>query len=210
MPITTTLLAAANELLLNVGEQGVGDLGSSVGRKAAVAFQRALRFVSQLHSWSHLTANVTTPTWIGATAALPPVAEVYAVSLRQYMLSSTSYDRLYDHLIRTSPLLIGTPQYWSRSGSNVLVYPEPVGLDKPLVVFRVLRQPVTPLLAADSFTLPDDFYDAVQTYAEMLLHRNHTTDAAAAQACAADFELRIHMLRSRETSQPVSNLGMLT
>lgn len=204
-----TLLDSVNELLLNVGEQQVANLSGTVARKAALSVQRAIRFVANLHNWTFLNTVISTANWVNENAVLPPLQEVFAVSLDQYVLRSIAYDTLYEQDIRNNSA-IGVPLYFSRTASGVAVYPEPRTLDKPRVQFRVALAPTVPIVGGDNFTLPPDVYDAVMTYAEVLMHRNHTTDMGAMQACASDFELRIHMLRSRYSSQRTANMGMLT
>lgn len=207
---TQTLLTAVNETLLNIGESRQGDLSSAVGVKGRLAMQKAIRFVGMLHNWRYLSAVISTANWVNDYAQLVPIQNLYEVTLDQQVLRSVPEDTLYGYAARTAFTPSVAPQYYSLTGQGVRVYPSPLTIDKPRVLFRVLLLPQVPQLAADNFTIPDDIYDAIQTYAEMLLHRNHTTDIAAMQACASDFELRIHMLRSRHTSQTVSNMGMLT
>lgn len=204
---TLTLLAACNEALLNVGENEVTDLASPVGKKARLAVQNAIRTISTMHNWLHLQAVVSANSWVNGYAVLPAIEEVYNVTLRNDVLESASADMLYNYAVR-NPMTGSTPMWYARAGENrVLVYPEPSVTDKPLVQFRVMLQQSVPQLGSDSFTLPDDVYDLVAVYAQMLLHRNHTTDSVAMQACASEYEMRLHMIRSRDASQVVGSMG---
>lgn len=205
---TTSLLIACNEVLLNVGELEVSDFTTPVGKKARLAYSSAIRAVSSLHAWQHLQATVSALSWNveGDTATLTPIQELYSVSLGTDVLRSVGFDELYERDIRIAAT--ATPLYYARAEQNsVLLYPTPSVADRPNLKFRVLLQPTVPSLPGDNFTLPDDFYDLVHIYAQMLMHRNHTTDLQAAQACQSEFELRTHMVRTRQTSQVVGNMG---
>lgn len=206
---TTTLLAACNEVLINIGEAEVTDLASPVGKKVRLAMQNAIRTVGTMHNWLYLqtTVSVVFANWLAGVAVLPPIQEVYTVWLGNDIIKPQPADQLNEALIK-NPMAGSQPLYYSRVGENkVLVYPEPSTANKPLVQFRVLLAPQVPSLAADTFTLPDDVYDIVSIYAQMLMHRNHTTDMQAMQACASEFEMRMHMLRSRDQSEVVSTMG---
>ncbi|UZV39959.1 tail tubular protein A [Leptolyngbya phage LPP-1] len=205
---TTSFINACNEVLLNVGELELSDFTTPVGRKAQIAYQRAIRAVSSLHAWQHLMSTVSALSWnvVGDIATLTPIQELYSVTLGTDVLRSVGFDELYERAARLATT--STPLYFSRAGQNeVLLYPAPSVAERANLLFRVMRQPTVPALPNDNFTLPDDFYDLVSIYAEMLMHRNHTTDIQAMQACQAEFELRTHMIRSRQTSQVVGNMG---
>lgn len=203
---TQTLLQACNETLLNIGELEQSDLSTPVGKKVRLSTISAIRAVSSLHAWQHLQATITATSWSGATATLAPIQELYSVALGTEVLHSVGFDELWERSQRIPAT--ATPLYFARAEQNtVLVYPNPTTAEQAAMRFRVLLQPATPNVASDSFTLPDDFYDLVQTYSQMLMHRNHTADAAAMEACSREFELRTHMVRTRQTSQVVGNMG---
>lgn len=206
---TTTLLAACNDALLNVGELEQLDLSTPVGKKARLTIRSAISAVSSLHAWQHLQATISATSWSGATATLAPIQELYSVALgltAPSVLRSVGFDELWERSQRIPAT--ATPLYYARAEQyTVLLYPTPNATEQAAARFRVLLQPTIPSLAADSFTLPDDFYELVQIYAQMLLHRNHTTDATAMEACSREFELRTHMVRTRQTSQVVGNMG---
>lgn len=207
MTLTTTLLAACNEVLLNVGEMEVVDLTSPPARKARLALQKSIRTVGDMHNWSYLLQVVSTTNWVGNVATLVPIQEIYGASLKTTVLASVDADALFDYTASTD-FPPGTPEMFAKVGDNrVAVYPEPLADDKPLVLFRVLLQPSTPSLATDSITMPADIYDLVTTFAEYLMHRNHTTDSGSAAECLKEFELRLHMLRTRDTTQQTANIG---
>lgn len=205
---TTTLLNTCNEVLLNVGETEQLDFSTPVGKKARLAVRSAISAVSSLHAWQHLQTTILATSWVGATATLVPIQELYSVALGTDVLRSVGFDELWERAQRIPAT--ATPLYYSRAEQNtVLVYPNPTAAEQLAMRFRVLLQPTIPSLAADSYTLPDDFYELVGIYAQMLLHRNHTTDATAAEMCSREFEMRTHMVRTRQTSQVVGNMGGL-
>ena len=207
---TATLLAACNELLLQVGEIEVTALLSPPARKARLALQSSIRFVSQLHPWQHLQATLSPLSWVGGVATFAPLADVYQAFCNGYVISAAKAPSLLEKA-NVAPSVTGTPQYYAQWGDNsVLFYPTPSASDKLLTTIIALTTPTVPSLDTDSFTLPDEFYDAVMTYAQYLMHRNHTTDMQAAQQSLSDFELRIHMLRSRQAGHSVTFMGMLT
>lgn len=204
---TTTLLTACNEILLNVGETETSDLSAPHARKAKLAVQKALRSVASLHNWTYLQKVIQPSAWLNGYATIVPCQDVYSVSVGTNLLVSVDIDSLYERAVKL-PALNGTPTHFSRvDETTVLVYPEPSVDEKAILTMRVLLQQQVPELADDEFSLPVDVYDCVMIYAEMLMHRNHTTDSSAMQQCSQEFEMRLHNLRSRDTSQVVSNMG---
>lgn len=206
---TTTLLAACNEVLLNVGEIEVSALTSPVAKKAKLAFRNALLFTSNLHHWYHLRAKLTPLSWVGAVATFTPFQDVYGAYYNTEILRSATSQGLLDRGVGVA--MSGPPLYYAQYGDNALLfYPTPTLAAQALITIDSLLSPTIPSLDADVIVLPDEFYHVVQTRAEYLMHRNHTTDAQAAQQTLADYELQVHMLRSRQAGQPVSNFGMNT
>ncbi len=204
---TTTLLEACNEVLLNVGETEVPDLSAPHAKKARLSIQRALRSVASLHNWTYLQKVIQPSSWLNGYATIVPCQDIYTVSLRTDLLLSAGIDELYDRAVRF-PNLDGTPTHFSRvDETTIFVYPQPSVVDQADIMLRVLLQQQVPQLAGDDFSLPVDVYDCIMIYAEMLMHRNHTTDSAAMQQCSQEFEMRLHNLRSRDSSQVVFNMG---
>lgn len=206
---TTTLLAACNEVLLNVGEIEVSALTSPVAKKAKSAFRSALTFTSNIHHWDHLRSTVSPLSWSGSSATFTPFQEVYGVQYGTFILYPASAQGVRNWGVTAN--FTGDPRYYAQYGNNVLrFYPTPTVAIQALITADVLLSPTIPVADADAIVLPDEFFELVQVRAQHLMHRNHTTDAQAAQQTLADFELMAHMLRSRQAGQPVSNFGMNT
>lgn len=205
---TTTLLAAANELLLSVGEMEAPDFAFPPAKKARNSILSAIRFTSMLHDWEHLRVALAPLSWVGGVATFAPHSRVISMLCGSYTVRPVKVDSL----LRINALTAYTGQpmmYAPYSAESYLFHPTPTAANKLLISLFAVTSPTTPSLPADTLTLPDDFYDAVQTYAQYLMHRNHTADNQAAQLALQDFELRVHMMRTREGSSP-SNIGMLT
>lgn len=204
---TLTLLQACNQVLLNVGETEVPELTSPPARKARLSVQRAIRSVASLHNWTYLQKVIQPSAWLNGYATVVPTQDVYTASVGTTILRSADIDALYEQSVK-APVVSSTPTHFSRvDETTIFFYPEPSVAERDSIRLRVLLQQQVPQQAGDSFTLPDDVMDCVMIYAEMLMHRNHTTDSAAMQQCSQEFEMRLHNLRSRDSSQTVGNMA---
>ena len=203
-----TLLETANEALIQVGEREVATLTSAIGKKARLAVRNAQQFIGTLHQWRHLRASVTTTpaAFTGDTASIAPFSRVFrgyvgTLALQNLNLNSISYK------VNTSPLT-GSPVYYSiKTESKVQFYPSPTVTDQSKILLDVLLKPTIATNATDTLEGPDDYVALVGLYAQVILHRTHTTDLAAAEATAREFETRVHMYRSLNVIQSVSFIG---
>lgn len=198
-----TLLELANEVLLQVGEHPVSDFTSPVALKAKLACQLSLQFCSTLHGWMFLRQTVSTSNWVNGVATIVPFQKIYSVSLYTNILSCQRL-RALKQLNTRSPY-ISNPTYYSICGQDqVLLYPEPVLADKPLVLFDILAHLTIPLLPADTLPYPQSFLNIVSLYAQATLHRTHTGDTTSIESTTRVFELAVHMYRLREDDSPGS------
>lgn len=200
------LLTACNEALLQVGEREQSDLSTPVGKKARLAIRGAIDMCATMHAWRFLRQTVITTNWLNGVVTLPPFKELYQVTSGNILLTPTNPAALLNRLAQ-SPV-IGIPSRYCVTGDNqVTVYPEPSLADKNAMQFRLLLEPTLPSLATDDIVVPTPFYELVVLYAQIILHRTHTTDLASAEAAQRDFEIRMHLSRTRDNLQTVSNLG---
>jgi hypothetical protein len=205
-----TLLEAANEALLLVGEREVLGLTSPVGRKALLAVKRSQVFVGNLHAWRHLRQRITnTANWVGGVATLPPFSEVTSVLLRPGIeIRRISPTYLRDKQNDDATVQTGTPSYFCVVGDNkVELYPAPSSADRLNISFSVVAKPVISQNATDVLEGPDEYSQLVSLYAQVILHRCHTTDLNAAEATVREFETSVHMQRTRDNLSLITYMG---
>ena len=203
-----TLLEAANEALLMVGEREVSSLTSSVGRKARLAIRSAQQFVGILHQWRHLRVSLTTTpaAFIADTATLAPFSRVFRAYVGTLDMSDINSGTM-SYKANTTPLT-GSPVYYAiKSESKVQFYPSPLVADQSRILLDVLLKPTIATNATDTLEGPDEYVGLVVLYAQVILHRTHTTDLNASESTAREFETRVHMYRTLNVLQPVSFIG---
>lgn len=209
MPIT--LLAACNEALLMVGEREVTNFSSPVGRKARLALRRAQNFVGTLHAWRHLRATSTTPNWVGAVATPPPFHSVYQVYYQQSPTTAIALKSLSPSQMRykrETDTSLGIPRYYAVVGEGqVEFYPQPTPAMQPLIEFTLRLKSTIASEPTDLLEGPDGYTDLVTLYAQVVLHRTHTTDLNSAEATAREFETSVHMYRTLDNPQEVTYMG---
>jgi hypothetical protein len=205
-----TLLEACNEVLIMIGEREVTNFASPLGKKVRLAYRRAQQFVGILHQWRHLRATVTPSSWLNDTATFTPFTTIYngvyapSATLR-YELHPVNLETLC-HKARISPLT-DIPSYYSIAGENkVQLYPQPTVAMQPSISFDVLLKPTIASNPTDVLEGPDSYLDLVTLYAQIVMHRTHTTDLNAAEATLREFETSIHMYRTVNVVQQVSYL----
>jgi len=195
-----SFLSQTNELLITVGELPVDDFEGYVARKAVLAFQQALRFVSSLYRWPHLRSEVAATSWVGDTVAnLPEFQSVIAVFLSdtpKLTLPKVTYERLQEGALNA----VDVPSMWAYRDQRSLQF-RPVDTDsKAKLRFYLLLAPTVPVNVSDNITLDSQFLQCVMLYAESILHRTHTTDLASANASSRQFEVELQTLRTRRES----------
>lgn len=205
-----TLLESCNEVLLQVGEREVVNFSSVVGKKVRLAYRRAQNFVGVLHAWRHLRATVTTTNWVGGLATLSAFSSVYQVFYTQgtsaFALTPVN-PMLIAARVEQSPIT-GIPTMYCITGENtVQLYPTPTTAMLPLIDFYVRLRPTIASAPTDVLQGVDSYVELCSLYAQVVMHRTHTTDLAAAQATMREFETSIHMYRSRDNLQEVSFMG---
>lgn len=203
---TQTLLETCNEALLQVGEREQPSLTAPTGKKARLAVRSAIDICARMHAWRFLRVIASTTNWLNSVGTLPPFQELYQASNGTQLLYLTSPEAIQNHVIRNPE--VGLPLYCSVIGENqVMVYPLPAAAVLNAIQFRLLLQPTIPDIATDVLNFPAPFFELVDLYTQVILHRTHTTDLASAEAALRDFEVRMHMHRTRDNMQHVSNLG---
>ena len=197
-----TFLDQTNQLLVTVGELPVSDFEGFVARKAVLAFQQALTFVSSLYRWPHLRTEVVASSWVGDNVAvLPAYQSVIAVFYEDGLsvkvkLGKTTYEDMQRY-IYDAP---GIPRKWAHRDQYSMLLQPTDAASKLLVKFYLLLMPTIPTAISDNITLDPAFLQCVMLYAESILHRTHTTDLASANAVSRQFEVELQTLRTRRES----------
>lgn len=200
-----TLLEAVNEVLLQVGEREVSSFSSPVARKARLAIRRAQNFVGTLHQWRHLRATVSPSRFVGDICTLPPFLTIYSVYRGTQALQPINLDAII-YKVNTANSA-GNPRYYSIVGENsVLIYPSPTPTEQTQIRVSLLLDATVASNPADVLEGPDGYVDLVTLYAQVVMHRIHTTDLNAADATAREFETSVHMYRTLNVIQPISYL----
>ena len=205
-----TLLESCNEVLIQVGESEQASLNSSVGKKVRLAVRRAQNFVGVLHAWRHLRVTVTTTNWVGGLATLPPFQSLFQCFYTQgttaYPLASINPSAL-NYKLEQAPQ-VGIPRFYCIEGEGVVrLYPTPTPAMLPLIDFYILLRPPIASNPADVLAGPDSYVELCILYAQVIMHRTHTTDLNASQATMREFETSVHMYRTRDNLQEVSFMG---
>lgn len=203
-----TMLESVNEALIQVGEREVPNFTSSVGRKARLAVRNAQQFVGLLHQWRHLRASITTApaAFVADIATIAPFSRVFQAYVGTLALQDINPGTL-SHKKNTAPIT-GTPNYYSIVGeSKIQFYPTPLLVDQSKILLDVMLKPTIGSNTTDTMEGPDDYVSLVTLYAQVILHRTHTTDLNAAESTAREFETRVHMYRSLNVIQSVSFIG---
>lgn len=203
-----TLLEAANEALIQVGEREVSNFTSSVGKKARLAVRNAQQFVGILHQWRHLRASITTSpsVFVADTATIAPFSRILQAFVGTLVLQEINNGTL-SHRVNTAPIT-STPTYYSIDGeSKVQFYPTPPLADQSKIVLDVLLKPTIASNPTDILEGPDEYVGLIVLYSQVILHRTHTTDLNAAESTAREFETRVHMYRTLNVIQSVSYMG---
>lgn len=188
----------------------MANFNTVVGKKVRLAFRRSQNFVGALHAWRHLRVTATTTNWVGSVATLPPFQSLYQVFHTQGVsaFSLTPINpMLMASRVEQAPI-IGVPRAYCIVGENtVQLYPAPTALMFPLIDFYLLLRPTIASFPVDVLAGPDSYVELCSLYAQVIMHRTHTTDLAAAQATMREFETSIHMYRTRDNLQEVSYMG---
>lgn len=196
-----TTLQTINDLLTTVGELPAADIDGIVARKALLALQQSITFVSSLYRWPHLRTEVVSTSWVGSTVAnLPAFQSVISVFLEdskeKVLLGEATYEDVQSHAFDDA----GAPTMWTHRDQRSLLFP-PVSLAfQPKVKFFLLLSPTIPINKNDEITLDPQFLQCVMLYAEQILHRTHTTDLASGAAAYRQFEVELQTLRTRRES----------
>jgi hypothetical protein len=203
-----TLLQAVNETLLSVGELEVLNLTTPVSRKAVNAIQGAINFIPRLHTWRYFRNTVVAISWSGPVATLLPFQECYDVYDDTNILIRRNPIDL-EHLNVQAPT-VGVAAYYATyaAGENkILVYPEPSAAKKLTIKFRVLSEPTIPTQANDIIQLSDPLYRLMLLYAQIIMHRVHTTDFESLAATQRQFEIEAQYLRTRDNLSVTSYMS---
>jgi hypothetical protein len=195
-----SFLDQTNDLLLTVGELPVSDFDGYVARKAVLAFQQALCFVSTLYRWPHLRSEVVATSWVGDTVAnLPEFQSVMAVFLQdnpKLKLPEVTYQKLQEGVLNSA----ATPTMWAHRDQRSIQFRPVDAANKAKLRFYLLLAPTVPVNVSDNITLDAQFLQCVMLFAESILHRTHTTDLASANASLRQFEVEVQTLRTRRES----------
>jgi hypothetical protein len=201
----TTFLDLVNEVLLQVGEREVPNFSSAVGRKAKLAVRGAVIFCQHQHDWrfTNTTLTVDLPGWSNGTATLSDMRRLHSVYLDNFPLR-----RVSSHDYYPADTGAGVPNCYAIVGENqVRLWPIPSDAIKPTVQFNVSTSLSIPVNETDVLNYPESFKEILSLYAQASMHRTHTTDMAALDACLRSFELLIHTYRSSEQRSTTANMG---
>lgn len=195
-----------------IGEREVSNFNSVTGRKVRLAYRRAQNFVGILHQWRHLRASTTTlsTAWVGGTVTLPPFTEVYRATYKPSTLLAYPLRSINPDTLRRKDavaMLQGIPEFYAIVGENrVQFYPTPTLQMRTEIELDLLLRPTIASQPGDILEGVDSYVDLVTLYAQVVMHRVHTTDLNAAEATAREFETSVHMYRTANVLQSVSYL----
>jgi hypothetical protein len=213
---TTTLLKAANEVLLDIGERPILNFGGNLGLKLKSAMTSAVYDVGLLDDWSWLQDRRNADAWAGNTAILNNRRRLYKVQYRPeagspYLdvkyITPADFDR-QTHLAYNT---IGTYPLYYTTGPELSVFlnPYPTTEDERVKLwFTAVDTVVPPTNNTDTFPVPERFVQLIKKRALYYMSLRHLDDIQAASMFNNEYEIMAQRLRDTERSHTVGILNM--
>lgn len=199
-----TFLTLVNDLLTSVGELEAPDFQGISSRKAVLSWQKAIRFVSNTMRWRHLRSQVNPSSWVGFNVAIVPayqsVLGVYLDDVAPSTGTTKLYRREYQQVWLRRNLTPSIPCSWSeRTETSIIMDPVATSY-RSLIQVDLILVPTIPTLVSDEVSYPENFLQCCALYAEVEMHRIHTTDPTGYNQALAAFEQQLQLERTREGS----------
>lgn len=213
---TTTLLQAANDVLLGIGERPITVFGSNLGAKIKSVMTTAFLDVCLLDDWSWLVTRRNADSWLGNKAILNNRRRFYELTYQTapgqpHTKIPYVFPEKFDNEVITSYSVSGSYpiKYTLDSELHVLMTPYPTTPDEQSKVwFKTAESPQAPIGTTDLFPMPERFVDLVKRRALYLMAIRHLDDMQAASIYQGEYEQMAQRLRDTERRHTVGELNM--
>lgn len=213
---TTTLIQAANDVLLGVGERPIINFGSNLGLKVKSAVTSATYDVGVLDDWSWLQDRRNADAWDGNKAVLNNRRRLYKVQYRPsagqaFIDVRYVFPEEFDREIIQGYSSSGTYpiKYTTGPELSVLLNPYPTTSDEQVKLWFTAVDTVQPPTTIEgTFPVPERFVELVKKRALYYMALRHLDDAQMAALFNNEFEMLAQRLRDTERSHTVGVLNM--
>lgn len=204
---TTTRLEFINDLLLGVSEREVASTTTGLTptvRKALKSMETAHMDVCTTYDWNWLQKTGPATAWVGNVATVGDMLRLKGVTWDGNMsIPSIPYEQ---HVVE--PVTLFTcPSYFAQLSDNEFIFqPAPVTVDeRARLAFVYVRNPVLPVLDADTFQMPERFLELVLKKATYYMFLRHVHDKGSAAYVQGEYEAQLDSLLSRERGPVVGD-----
>jgi hypothetical protein len=216
--MTTTLLDAANQVLLSLNERPLPNLSTVLGQQVRACLSMALQTLMEEADWTWLQTQSGALSWdsIG-TATIPD--NVQRIKLVQHKQQDGSWERIpfmtaddFDELVPRSyeGASLIYPEYYTLEGWNrVRVNPYPIDPANQIKIrFKYIRKIDLPSVESETFDCPEHFIQTLILRAAQEFATRHSEDSALTQMFAATYSQSVEALRSRHRQGQTSGYNM--
>jgi hypothetical protein len=214
----TTLLEAANQVLLSINERPLSNLSTVLGQQVRSCLAVALQTLMEESDWTWLETQSGALSWdsIG-TATLPDnVQRIKLVQVRQQdnswervpFLMSDDFDELVPVPYAGSQNIY--PEWYTLEGWNrVRVNPYPTDVtNQAKIRFKYLRKIDLPTLEQGTFECPEHFIQTLILRASQEFALRHSEDSNLTQMFASSYNQSVEALRSRHRQGQTNRYNM--
>lgn len=215
----TTLLGAANTVLLSINERPLSNLSTVLGQQVRACLASALQTLMEESNWQWLESSVGATSW-DSTGTATLSEDVQRVRLVQYQETDLSWDRLryldsdsFDELVPesyTSLQKSHRPIYYTLNEWNQVKlspYPSSVS-DQARVRFKVIRKVTLPAGESAVLDCPEHFIQALIKKAAQEFALRHAEDTGLSQMFGQGYEQEVQSLRNRHRSGQTNSYSM--
>jgi hypothetical protein len=216
---TTTLLQAANTVLLSINERPLSNLSTVVGQQVRACLSSAMQTLMEESNWTWLESTTGALSWDSNGRATLDES-IQRVRLVQYREKDLSWDRLryldadsFDELAPepfTAAQTGSRPCYYTLDDWNqVRLSPYPTDpLDQAKVRFKVIRKVVLPAVESDVLECPEHFIQALIKKAAQEFALRHAEDTGLSQMFGQGYEQEVQSLRNRHRPGQTNSYSM--
>lgn len=214
----TTLLDAANQVLLSLNERPLPNLSTVLGQQVRSCLSVALQTLMEEADWTWLQTQSGALSWdsIG-TATLPDnVQRVKLVQVKQQdgswervpFLPADDFDELVPHSYSGTQLIF--PEYYTLEGWNrVRVNPYPTDVaNQAKIRFKYIRKIDLPSIEQGTFDCPEHFIQTLILRAAQEFATRHSEDSTLTQLFASTYNQSVEALRSRHRQGQTNGYNM--
>lgn len=213
---TTTLLQAANEVLIDLGERPILNFGGNLGIKIKSAMTSATRDIGLLEDWSWLIHRRNADAWDGHTAILTNRRRLFKVEYQTAPLQAYQKVQYVDRdTFDRAPILSysvsgGYPlKYTTGPELTVELNPYPTTDDEKIKIwFSAVDAIVPPSTVGSLFPVPERFVELIKKRALYYMAIRHLDDASAASMYNNEFEVLAQRFRDTERQHTVGQMSM--